>query len=366
MHVVRVPLGRRTYSILIGTSLIAGLDRLITPLDLGNDAFVITNSVIRRHYAALVQAALLRADISVHIESVPDAEKSKSIETATAVLAKLARWGTGRTPFIIALGGGVVGDLAGFVAAVYKRGIPYIQIPTTLLAQVDSAIGGKTALDFAQGKNLVGAFYQPRLVVSDVSVLKTLPKRQMQSALAEIIKYALIKDARFFRYLQRNIDRVIRGRPAELAYVIRQCSAVKARIVSADERETRGLRTVLNFGHTIGHAIEAAGAFRRYNHGEAVALGMLAAARISAAMRLLSPGQLDAVTQLIAGSGLPVRIRQIRLNDIIRAHYADKKFIGRRNRFVLLSRIGAAKIVDDIPLKIIREAIAGLFTYGGC
>lgn len=356
-HVVRVSLGNRSYPILIGRALIPKLPSILSSLKLGDSAFVITNAVIRRHYGKTLERALRRAGKEIRFETVPASEKSKSIATATAVLGHLARWSQGRSPFLIALGGGVVGDLTGFIAAVYKRGIPYIQIPTTLLGQVDSAIGGKTALDLGEGKNLIGAFYQPRAVLSDCSLLKTLPDAQITAALAEVIKYGLIRDAPFFRYLESHLDELKKGSPEIVEHVVLRCSALKAQIVSADETETKGLRTLLNFGHTIGHAIEAAAGYTGYNHGEAVALGMLAAARISSALGLLGEAESQRIGTLISRAGLPVHIGHLSAARIIAAHYHDKKFIAKKNRFVLLERIGRAKIVQDVPLEVIKKAL---------
>jgi 3-dehydroquinate synthase len=258
---------------------------------------------------------------------------------------------------VIAFGGGVIGDLAGFVASIYKRGIPYIQVPTTLLAQVDSSIGGKTAVDLAEAKNMVGAFYQPRLVLSDIGLLATLDLRQARAGLAEVIKYGLIKDKKLFHYLEKNYDKIIRRQQGALEFVVWRSSYIKARIVGQDEKEEKGLRTILNFGHTLGHALEAAGGYRRYNHGEAVAIGILLACALSRRLLLLDSSSCIRVEDLIKAVGLPVRIKNIPLNKIISAHYRDKKFIGARNRFVLLGGIGRAVVKQNIPLAAIKAVL---------
>jgi 3-dehydroquinate synthase len=247
--------------------------------------------------------------------------------------------------------------VAGFVASIYKRGIPYIQIPTTLLAQVDSAIGGKTAVDLAEGKNLVGAFYQPRLVFSDVTFLKTLSLKQIQAGLAEVIKYAIIKDPQLFSYLENNLGDCLALKTAPLEFIVKRCSCLKAKIVEQDEREEKGVRTILNFGHTIGHAIESAADYKRYNHGQAVALGMLVACQMSQNLGFIQDDILARIEKLIKATGLPTKINKISLAKILKAHYRDKKFIGKKNRFVLIQDIGKAKVVQDIPLRLIREAI---------
>ncbi|MCG8431764.1 MAG: 3-dehydroquinate synthase [Candidatus Omnitrophica bacterium] len=357
MHSVDLKLKERSYPIYIGSGILPRLGSFLNHLKLPGDVFVITNAWIRRRYGRALQKTLRSSGRSVHFALVADSEKSKSLHTASAVLKTLGRWSGGKDPLVIAFGGGVVGDLAGFIASVFKRGIPYVHLPTSLLAQVDSAIGGKTAVDLPQGKNLVGAFYQPRLVVSDTDFIRTLKTRQIQAGLAEIIKYACIRDASFFRYLSLRHEDVFTLKPAVLEHIVCRCSSIKARLVSLDEREKKGLRTLLNFGHTIGHAIEAAGGYQAYNHGEAVALGMLAAAGISTRLKMLSGSRSEQIASLIAEVGLPVKIQGLSLKKIISSHYHDKKFIARRNRFVLLDRIGKARVVTDVPLKIIQDAV---------
>jgi 3-dehydroquinate synthase len=333
------------------------LCRFIIRLDIGFDAYVITNSRIKNRYGNILGRALKRCGCSVKFKNIPDTETSKSIGMLTSIIKTIAVYDKKKRIFIVALGGGVVGDLSGFVASIYKRGIPYIQVPTTLLAQVDSAIGGKTALDLAEGKNLVGAFYQPRLVFSDVKFLKSLSKRQIRSGLAEVIKYAIIRDERLFSYLEKNYKNILDLKANTLEHIVKNCSETKAKIVQQDEREEKGIRTILNFGHTVGHAIEAAGKFKNYNHGEAIALGMLIAADISRSLKLINTAILQRIEKLIKTVGLPLKIEQVSLAAIINAHYRDKKFIGQRNRFVLINGIGRTKIVENIPLGIIKEAI---------
>jgi 3-dehydroquinate synthase len=277
---------------------------------------------------------------------------------ASSIIKDIARYDKKKQIFVIAFGGGVIGDLAGFVASIYKRGIPYIQIPTTLLAQVDSSIGGKTAVDLTEGKNLVGAFYQPRLVFIDIKVLKTLGLRQVRAGLAEIIKYGIIKDRKLFLYLERNYKNILALKPKNLEFIVSRCVDIKSKVIQRDEREEKGLRTILNFGHTIGHALEIAGDFKKYNHGEAVALGMLVAADMSKKLKLITNEISQRIEKLIAAMGLPIKIEKIPIGDIIKAHYRDKKFIGPKNRFVLIKNIGQTLILENIPLEIIRESLA--------
>ncbi|MDD2679681.1 MAG: 3-dehydroquinate synthase [Candidatus Omnitrophica bacterium] len=361
MHVIRVKLARRSYAIVVGNKIIRSLAKQFKELNLGNSAFIITNSLVKRKCAGELVKVLKKAGFNFKIRVIPDTEKSKSIATLSAVIRDLAKFDLKKHTFIIALGGGVVGDLSGLVASIYKRGIPYIQIPTTLLAQVDSAIGGKTAVDLKEGKNLIGAFYQPRLVFSDVALLKSLNLKQLRAGLAEVIKYGIIKDSRLFAYLEKNSKSILRLKPAALEHIVNASSKIKADIVGQDEKEEKGLRTVLNFGHTLGHAIEAAGGFNKYNHGEAVSLGMLIALDISQRMGLVGDGLKKRVGELIRKAGLPVEIKGIALKNIINAFYRDKKFRGSENRLVLIAGLGKAKVVENVPLAIIEEAVKRLF-----
>jgi 3-dehydroquinate synthase len=235
--------------------------------------------------------------------------------------------------------------------------VPYIQVPTTLLAQIDSSIGGKTAIDLGTGKNLVGAFYQPRLVFTDTKVLKTLDKRQIRNGLAEAIKYGIIGDPKLFAFIEANHKKFLKGDIEALNFIVRRCVKIKARIVSADEKETKALRTILNFGHTVGHALEAAGRFDQYHHGESVGLGMRVAARISVGKGLLTQSQELRINQLISGVGLPDKIAGVRLAKIMDLMRHDKKFSAGHNRFVLVKKIGQVVVVNDIPEKLITRSI---------
>jgi len=357
MKIIKLKLAARSYPIIVGFNNISTIAKFITKLDIGRDAYVITNARIKSKYAASLESALKKSNLNIKFMTVPDSEKSKSIKVFSSIISDIAHFDKKRKVFVIALGGGVVGDLSGFVASIYKRGIPYIQIPTTLLAQVDSAIGGKTGIDLSQGKNLVGAFYQPRLVFSDVKFLKTLDIRQIRSGLAEVIKYGVIKDKVLFAYLEKHYKDILKLQPKALEYIVNCCSSIKAKVVEEDEREEKGIRTILNFGHTIGHAIEAAAQYKSYNHGEAVALGMLVSVNISRALGLINQPAAERIEGLIKSVGLPVKIKGISAQKIINAHYHDKKFIGSRNRFVLIYDIGKTRIVENIPVKIIKEAL---------
>mgnify|MGYP001559143961 CR=1 FL=1 len=357
MHILKLNLKKSPYNIIIGSDILNHLGKYVCKLNIGCDAYVLTNAFIKNKYGGLLNRTLKESGFTVRFRVVPDTEKSKSIEVAASVIRGITHYDKKRRIFIIAFGGGVIGDLAGFIASIYKRGVPYIQVPTTLLAQVDSSIGGKTAIDLKQGKNLVGAFYQPRLVFSDVNILRTLDKRQVKSGLAEVIKYGIIKDAELFNYLEKNYQDILDLKLAALTFIVMRASQIKAKIVRQDEREEKGIRTILNFGHTIGHAIEAAARYKGYNHGEAVALGMLVASDISKKLNLINNATAQRIENLITAVGLPLRIEKTPLGEIIKMHYHDKKFIGSQNKFVLLKGIGKTKIVRNIPLAIIRQAL---------
>lgn len=357
MKIVKVKLKKRSYNIIVASGILKSIGSYIKRIGLGPDAYIITNHQLKDKYGAALNTALKKAAFTVKFKTVADSEQSKSIETVYSVIKDIAAYDKKRRIFIIAFGGGVIGDLAGFVASVYKRGTPYIQVPTTLLAQVDSSIGGKTAVDLTYGKNLVVAFYQPRLVFSDMGLLKTLDARQLKSGLAEVIKYAIIKDQQLFGYLERRYKDILGLKQSVLQFIVERSSAIKAKVVQKDEKEEKGIRTILNFGHTLGHAIEAACDYRGYNHGEAVALGMLVATDLSRRLGMLKDEASKKIERLIKNVGLPTNIKGIRLKKIIRAYQHDKKFIASCNRFVLIQRLGKTKIVKNIPLKIVEETL---------
>ena len=361
MKKIEVSLKGRSYDILIGRGLLERCGALLKGLRIGRDAVVITNRRLSLLYGKAVRQSLKRASLSVRFELVPNSEKAKSAKIAAALINRISAYDKSKSVFIAAFGGGVVGDLAGFVAAVYKRGIPYVQLPTTLLAQVDSAIGGKVAIDLPVAKNLVGAFYQPKLVISDVSLIKSLPARELKNGLAEVIKSGVISDAKLFKYLEKNYKRILRGEAGALEFVVARSAAIKGSIVQKDEFDTKGLRMILNCGHTIGHAIEAASGYsKRYSHGEAIAIGMVAAAKMSCRLGLLNYADSDRIEALIKRIGLPTRIVGLKLRDIYEAHFHDKKFVGGQNRFVLPTGIGNSRVVKNVAPSVIRAVIEGL------
>lgn len=354
---IPVMLRDNPYTIAVGHGVLGEFPKHLNSLGLGKDAVIISHPVIERLIGIHLSSILKKAGYSVKVFNVPEGEKSKSADCAIKLLNQISAYDVNKRIFIIALGGGVVGDLAGFVAAVYKRGVPYIQVPTTLLAQIDSSIGGKTAIDLATGKNLVGAFYQPKLVFTDTQALKTLSQRQIRNGLAEAVKYGIIADTKLFDYIEANHQKFLKGDRQVLNFIVRRCAQIKAKVVSEDEKETKGLRTILNFGHTVGHAVEAASRYDQYHHGESVGLGMRVAARISVIMGLLPEAQERRVNQLISSVGLPETIEGLRLNKILDLMSHDKKFAAGHNRFVLAQRIGQVQVVSDIPSKIITQSI---------
>jgi len=362
MRKIRVRLNKNSYDILICSNELNKLGPCLKRLKIGRDAVIVTNPCIKRLFGNRVKNALVSSGFSVRFETVPEGEKAKSEKECLRLLNNISKFDVKRRVFIAALGGGVVGDLTGFVASVYKRGVPYVQIPTTLLAQVDSAIGGKTAIDLSAGKNLAGAFYQPRLVFSDTMFLKGLPDKELASGMAEVIKYGVLGSADLFRFVENNLEGILKRDRASLLRVVYECSLIKARIVEKDEMDNKGVRVALNLGHTIGHAIEAASGYgKTYNHGQAVALGMLASSYMAEKMGLLKTADSKRIKSAIKNAGLPVRLKNIPLKNILRPMCHDKKFIHAKNRFVLPVRIGRVIIKEGIPEKLIIEAIKSLF-----
>ncbi len=358
MSGVRVNLGRRSYDFLAGRGILARAGWIIRSRFKGRELFVVTSAPIRKRYGASLRRALRASGARVHWLGVPDGERAKTWTTAGKLLGRLARRGAGRDALVVAFGGGTVGDLAGFAAATYARGIALIQIPTTLLAQVDSSVGGKTGVDLPEGKNLAGAFHQPSLVIADLGLLRSLSPRQLRSGLAEVVKHGAISSPRFFSWLERNAERLAAGDERALANAVLECVRIKAAVVSADEREA-GRRAILNFGHTAGHALEAAGKFRGLAHGEAVAIGMVCAARLSASLRLCGPKTSDRIEALLRRLGLPVRPPGYPRRVLIRALAVDKKRRGRGLRLVLMRGIGKTVVRSGIDAAAVVDALYG-------
>ena len=358
MRTLNVALGSRSYPIYIGAGLLGRAELIVERLK-QKKAAIVTSSTVAPLYLPPLKRALEARGVSVVVVTLPDGEEHKTWETLNRIFDELIEHRCERGTALIALGGGVVGDLAGFAAAVYQRGVPYIQVPTTLLAQVDSAIGGKTAINHPRGKNMVGAFYQPLAVVSDTDTLSTLPPRELAAGLAEVVKYGLIRDPAFFEWLEANMARLARREPEALAYAIERCCANKAEVVSRDERET-GPRALLNFGHTFGHAIEAGTGYGTWLHGEAVAAGMLLAAKLSQRLGWIAPADVRRITAVLQEAGLPVDAPALGLERYLELMGHDKKAEGGLIRFVLLKRIGEAVVSGEVP----RAALADVLGAG--
>jgi 3-dehydroquinate synthase len=349
-HAVRtltVALGERSYPIHVGPGPLREAGALLAPLLAQRRAVVVTNPVVAGHWLAPFRASLAAARIESEVVVVPDGEAHKSWDTANAILTRLLELRAERSTTVVALGGGVVGDLAGFAAAIYQRGMPFVQVPTTLLAQVDSSVGGKTGVNHPLGKNMIGAFHQPRAVLIDTDCLRTLPDRELSAGLAEVIKYGAIRGAAFFAWLEDHIEALLAREADALAYAIGESCRIKAGIVAADEREA-GERALLNFGHTFGHAIEAGVGYGEWLHGEAVAAGMVLAANLSAHRGAIAAADAARLATLLRRARLPLAAPALGARRYVDLMQRDKKVVGGALRFVLLERIGAAVIRADV------------------
>jgi len=359
VRTVSVQLGNRSYAIKIAPGLLKQLGGECARLNLGARCAVITDANVAKKFARAAFESLVKAGFEPVLISVPAGEKSKRIAVAEKCYNQLASHRLERKSCIIALGGGVVGDLAGFVAATYLRGVDFVQVPTTLLAQVDSSVGGKTGVNLRAGKNLVGAFYQPKLVLCDLETLRALPEREFRAGLAEVIKYGIIADAKLFAQLERDLSKLLKREPKTLAAVIARCCEIKAVIVSQDETES-GLRTILNFGHTIGHAIENSFGYGKYLHGEAIAIGQVAAARLSQKILGLPFGDVERIEKLFIRAGLPVKIKlnSSQCKKLFAAMRLDKKASGGEIKFVLAQKIGKVACGREVPPALIEKVLS--------
>ncbi|MEK7360786.1 MAG: 3-dehydroquinate synthase, partial [Pseudomonadota bacterium] len=348
--------GERAYAIHIGERLLADAGLILPQLDLPKVA-IVTNTTVAPLYLQQLGGALQARGVDVLSIVLEDGERYKDWATLNRIYDALLERRCDRKTTLIALGGGVVGDLAGFAAATYMRGIPFIQVPTTLLAQVDSSIGGKTGINHPQGKNMIGAFYQPRLVLADTAVLETLPARELSAGMAEVVKHGLIRDGAFFAWLEQNMEKLLACDQDALAHAVRRCCEIKAAVVAADERET-GVRALLNFGHTFGHAIESGLGYGNWLHGEAVAAGMVMAADLSCRMGLIVQADVERIAVLLKRARLPTAPPGIDPGRMLELMGVDKKAEGGKLRFVLLDAIGSASIRADVPNGPLQQALA--------
>jgi 3-dehydroquinate synthase len=353
---VTVDLGPRAYPIVIGTQLLEGLGPRLAGAGFRGRCALVTSERVGALYREPVVESLGAAGLTPIVIQIPDGEEQKNLAWLTMIQDRLLEGRIERRSPVIALGGGVVSDLAGFAAATLLRGLPAVLVPTTLLAQVDAAIGGKTAINHVRGKNLIGAFHQPRLVLADVECLRTLPRRELVAGMAEVIKYAAIFDAKLFDEIEANLDDLLRLRTEVMAPVVAACCRLKAAVVVQDEREERGERAVLNFGHTLGHAIEALTEYRQLLHGEAVAIGMVAAARVSRAIGRCRPEAVERLERLLKRTGLPTDIPSgLQPAALALTMASDKKSADGRIRFVCLEEIGRTGFVELTGDEIVRR-----------
>jgi 3-dehydroquinate synthase len=354
LHQVPIELGDRSYPISIGTGLLAD-PATWAAVPPASRALIVTNTTVEPLYAARLQKALAGRHRAIDVVALPDGEEHKNWQTLNLIFDALLANESDRKTVIYALGGGVVGDMAGFAASSYMRGVPFVQVPTTLLAQVDSSVGGKTAINHPLGKNMIGAFYQPRLVVCDLETLATLPVREFSAGLAEVIKYGPIADMALLDWLEANIDRLVARETDALAHAVRRSCEIKAWVVGQDEREA-GLRAILNFGHTFGHAIEAGLGYGQWLHGEAVGCGIVMAMQLSQRLGLIEEGFVQRVTALLRKAGLPVVGPALGADRYLELMRVDKKAEAGEIKFVLIDRPGSG-VVRAAPDAMVREVI---------
>jgi 3-dehydroquinate synthase len=357
---IDVSLGERSYPIYFGDGLTSSFAPICQQHGIPRRVTIITDSNVAKFYLKALEDNLRHFEFNVSSIVIPPGEHQKSLHRAEMIFTSLLKEGTGRKSAIVALGGGVIGDLAGFIAATYQRGVVLVQVPTTLLSQVDSSVGGKVAVNHPLGKNMIGTFYQPRLVWVDSGALRTLPKREIVCGLGEVVKYGVIFDAEFFAFLEANLEKVLSLDPATVLSIQARCCELKAHVVSEDERE-QGLRMVLNFGHTVGHALEAAGNYRVLKHGEAVLLGMLAESFIAREMGLLAADVLERIERIIRR--LPIKLNKSLFPParVLNAMTRDKKSVEGKPRFVLPIHLGEVQVVDAVDDSLIQASLRYIF-----
>ncbi len=349
MKTIPVNLKENSYKIHIASGILDNAGELISNITKAKNVVIVTNSLINKRYGGKLINSLKASDISSHVVTIPAGERNKTLKTVSFIYEKLLNYKIDRGGALIGFGGGVVGDITGLAAATWLRGIDFIQIPTTLLAQVDASVGGKTGVNISRGKNLVGAFHQPKTVIIDISVLKTLPPREYRCGLVEVIKHGIIRDREYFEYLEENIDPIIKQDPEVLEYLVSRSCSIKAEIVTLDERES-GLRRILNYGHTVAHAIERLTGYRKYKHGEAVAIGMVTAAFATDEAGVVEPDMINRIIKLLSDFGLPTSLpAEVSHKEIVSTMASDKKVAHGRLNVVLSREIGFAFMDNTIP-----------------
>jgi 3-dehydroquinate synthase len=356
MKDILVDLGKNSYNIIIDRGILNQVGTLISKVISPRKTIIVTDKIVEPLYGNVVLNSLSECKFDVRLVSMDPGEEQKSMAMAEELYESLFDHEMDRKSLIVALGGGVLGDLAGFVAATFMRGIPFVQIPTTLLAQVDSSIGGKVAVNHPRGKNMIGSFYQPKAVFIDTDTLRSLPKAEITAGMVEVIKYGMIKDAAFFEYIEKHLPEIMKLDLAVLEEIIYNSCKVKAHVVELDEKE-EGLRAILNYGHTIGHALEALTSYRKYRHGEAVAMGMIYATKIAIGMNLADESVLKRQESLFVKLGLSLKDTELNPDDIVGILYQDKKTIGGKLRFVLPTEIGNVVINDMVNEETILKVL---------
>src|SRR5438128_3551985 len=359
MYVIKVPLGVRSYTISIGSHLRSRLAHECKRLYLGQRCAVISDRNVATHYGEAAAQSLQGSGFEPILITVPAGETAKILKVVSSCYDQLAAHRLERKSFVVALGGGVVGDLAGFVAATFLRGIDLVQVPTTLLSQVDSSVGGKVGVNLKAGKNLVGAFFQPRFVLCDLHTLETLPAREYRAGLAEVIKYGIIHDVELFKRLEQVMPKLLLRDPDTLSSVVARCCQIKAGVVGQDETES-GLRAILNFGHTIGHALEAVSGYGKYLHGEAIAIGQVLAAKLSAELLGLPQRDVERIAVLFEKAGLPthIKLNPAQREKVLEAMQHDKKVSEGIVKFVLVNKIGQVSFGQAVPLDLVEKVLA--------
>lgn len=358
MQKIRVELAERSYNIVIGDHILGGIGSALEKFEFSSKAALVSNNTVNEIYGKTVSESLKKAGFDLVEILIPDGEKYKSMEWVRKIYDGLLAAKLDRKSAVLALGGGVIGDITGFAASTYMRGVDFIQVPTTLLAQVDSSVGGKTGVNHPLGKNMIGTFWQPRLVWIDIETLKTLPRREFLSGLSEVIKYGVIWDKKLFEFLEAKRDAIFKLDKNALNYLIGRSCEIKSEVVSKDERES-GLRAVLNYGHTIGHAVETVTEYKGFLHGEAIAIGMCLEARLSNLLGLIPKDKVERITALINSYDLPVGLpRGIDVEALIASMTLDKKTVSGELKFILPERIGSVKIQKGISKKSIEKALS--------
>lgn len=355
MQKIRVELGERSYNIMIGNMILKDIGKILEKFEFSNKIALISNPTVYELYGKTVSGSIKESGYDLIEVLIPDGEEYKSLAYTEKIYESLLKAKLDRKSALIALGGGVIGDITGFAASTYMRGIDFIQVPTTLLAQVDSSVGGKTGVNHLLGKNMIGTFWQPRLVWVDTATLETLPQREFLSGLGEVIKYGVIWDEEFFAYLETNRKKILKLDITALTHLIGRSCEIKSEVVSKDERES-GLRAILNYGHTIGHAIETITGYRKYLHGEAVSIGMYLEAKLSHQIGLIDNKDVLRIKGLIDSYGLPSQLPgEIEINDLIEKMQIDKKTVGGKMHFVLPEKVGSVRIHGGITAEDIKK-----------